>query len=350
MRMLPAEAIDDERRSGGKAIGHYVAMAMDRPTPTRPRPFRFGVQLAGLRDARDWTEQARRAEALGYDIVTMPDHVAAAGMVGPQLAPLTGLQAVLDATTTLRAGALVLANDYRHPAILAKELATMDVLSDGRVEIGLGAGWMTDDYQRLGIPLDRPSTRIERLAEAFDVIDGCFAPGPFTYAGTHYRIDDYDALPLPVQSPRPPILVGGGGPRLLTLAAHRADIVGINATLGDGAFGPAALDTMTADAVDTKLGIVRDAAGDRLDEVELHLRAFFVSVTSDRRRQLGELSETIGVPAELIDASPYALIGTVAEICEQLLDRRERLGFSYVTFSAAEMDLLAPVVTELAGR
>ncbi|HSP27203.1 MAG TPA: TIGR03621 family F420-dependent LLM class oxidoreductase, partial [Ilumatobacteraceae bacterium] len=220
---------------------------MPGTSPFPIKPFRFGVQLSAAATAREWTETARRTEALGYAVATMPDHFTG------QLAPMPALQAVLDATTTLRAGALVFDNDYKHPAILAKELATMDVLSDGRVEIGLGAGWMISDYEQLGLPYDRPGVRIDRFVEGLAVLRGAMANGPFDFAGEHYTISGYDGLPQPVQSPHPPILIGGGGPRVLTIAAREADIVGVNGTLDAGVIGPEAIATMTAEAVTSKV-------------------------------------------------------------------------------------------------
>ena len=216
------------------------------PTPGAAfpeRPFRFGVQLAAPLDRAGWVETARRVEDLGYAVATMPDHF------DGQLAPMPALQAVLDATTTLRAGALVFDNDYRHPAILAKELATMDVLSDGRVEIGLGAGWMISDYEQLGLAYDRPGVRIDRFVEGLAVLRGAMADGPFDFAGEHYRVTGYDGLPKPVQRPTPPILIGGGGRRMLTIAAQQADIVGVHGTLRAGVIGPDAVSTMTEEAV-----------------------------------------------------------------------------------------------------
>jgi probable F420-dependent oxidoreductase len=309
------------------------------------RPFRFGVQLSAAATGREWVETARRVESLGYAVATMPDHFTG------QLAPMPALQAVLDATTTLRAGALVFDNDYKHPAILAKELATMDVLSDGRVEIGLGAGWMISDYEQLGLTYDRAGVRIDRFVEGLAVIRGAMAPGPFDFAGEHYTIAGYDGLPKPVQSPCPPILIGGGGNRVLTLAAQHADIVGVNGTLHAGVIGPEAIATMTAEAVAAKVGVVADAAraAGRLDEIEMNIRTFFVSVTDDRAGRLAAMASMIDVDETLIAESPFALIGSPASIVEDLLARREQHGFSYVIIGAEDLDDFAPVVAELAG-
>ena len=275
----------------------------------------------------------------------MPDHFT------DQLAPLPALQAILDATTTLRAGALVFDNDYKHPLVLAKELATMDVLSDGRIDIGLGAGWMTSDYEQAGIPYDPPGVRIDRFVEGLAVIKGVMAPGPFSFAGDHYTITDYEGLPKPIQSPRPPILIGGGGKRVLSIAAREADIVGVNGTLHAGVIGAEALATMSEQAVIDKVAIVADAAAaaGRVDDIEMHIRTFFVDVTDDRERALADMAEFVSVEPAMLAASPFALIGSAAQIADDLRERRERFGFSFITVSATDIESFAPVVAQLAG-
>jgi probable F420-dependent oxidoreductase len=244
---------------------------------------------------------------------------------------------------------LVFDNDYKHPVVLAKELATMDVLSEGRVEVGLGAGWMATDYQQAGIPYDSAKIRVDRFEEAIAVIKGCFAPGPFSYRGTHYEITDYDATPLPVQQPGPPLLIGGGGRRVLSIAAREADIIGINATLTAGEIGPEAFATMTASAVDDKVKIVADAAGDRLPEIEMNIRVFMTAITADTKSTVSGISQMLAVEPEMIEASPFALIGSVDQIVESLLSRRERWGFSYVIIGEENLEDFAPVVARLAG-
>jgi probable F420-dependent oxidoreductase len=314
------------------------------PAPSRsPRPFRFGVQLATAADRAAWVEQARRIESLGYSTVTMPDHF------GEQLAPVPALQAIADATTTLRVGALVHDNDYKHPVVLAKELATMDVLSDGRVEIGIGAGWMISDYEQSGIPYDTPGTRIDRFVEGLHILKCAMADGPFSFDGAHYRITGFDGRPKPVQSPHPPILIGGGGRRVLTIAACEADIVGINATMTAGVVGPQAVATMTAEAVDDKVTIVRDAAADRIGEIELNIRAFMVSITDDAESAISGTASMLGVEPALVAETPFALLGPVPKVIDDLQARRERWGFSYVLVGADDVEPFAPVVAALAG-
>jgi probable F420-dependent oxidoreductase len=317
-------------------------ISTSRPLPIRP--FRFGVQASSAPDRASWADLARRCEAHGYDVLTMPDHFT------DQLAPVPALMAAADATTSLRVGALVWDNDYKHPLVLAKELATIDVLSEGRLEIGLGAGWMISDYEQSGIPYDKPGVRIDRFVEGLAVIKGAMAPGPFSFQGEHYTITDYDGLPLPVQGPCPPILIGGGGKRVLSIAAREADIIGINGTMTAGVVGPDAISTMTAEAVDTKVDIVRAAAGDRIADIEMNVRAFMVNVTTERAATMSAIATMIGVDESFVPESPFALIGTPDQIVEDLLARRERWGFSYVIVGAEDVESFAPVVAALAGR
>ena len=326
----------DQRASG------YVAWMVSSPFPVRP--FRFGVQLDAAIAGRSWADTARHIEALGYAVTTMPDHFT------DQLAPMPALQAVLDATTTLRAGALVFDNDYKHPVVLAKELATMDVLSEGRVEIGLGAGWMASDYEQAGIAYDRPGVRIDRFVEGLAVIKAAMGPEPFDFAGEHYTVAGYSGMPKPVQAPCPPVLIGGGGKRVLTIAARHADIVGVNSNMHAGVVGPDAFASMSAEAVAEKVAIVADAAGDRIGDIEMNIRTFFVKVTDDRDGALDRISRAIDVEPSMLAASPFALVGTPAEIVDLLLARRSEYGFSYVIVGGGDIDSFAPVVAELAGE
>jgi probable F420-dependent oxidoreductase len=312
-----------------------------RPLP----PFRFGVQCsspAGV-NARSWRELSRKVEDLGYHRLTVSDHL------DDQLAPIASLMAAADATTTLRVGTLVFANDYRHPAVLAKEAATLDLLSEGRFELGLGAGWMTTDYDRAGIAMDRPSVRIARLEEAVQVVRGLLGEGPCTFTGEHYRIDGLQGAPLPVQRPLP-LLIGGGGRRVLELAGRHADIVGLNPALPTGVIDAAAGADATAEATDRKIGWVRAAAGDRFEAIELHTRIHLAVVTDDRRSMAEAIAPGFGLaPADAL-ASPHALCGSVDQIVEDLLARRERHGIASIGLSLDAVDPMAPVVAALAGR
>lgn len=309
-----------------------------------PRPFRFGVQAFKSASRTEWVELARKAESLGYDVLTAPDHF------DDQLAPVPALMCAADATTSLRVGALVWDNDYKHPVVLAKELATMDVLSEGRLEIGIGAGWMISDYEQAGIPYDRPGVRIDRFVEGLAIIKGLMGGELFSFAGEHYTISGMVGRPRPVQAPCPPILIGGGGKRVLTIAAREADIVGVNASMHAGVVGPDAIASMTAEAVDDKLAILREAAGDRLAAIELNVRAFMVNVTDHRDAALGAIAGALQVEPSMVANTPFALIGSPASIVEDLLARRERWGFSYVIVGGEDVESFAPVVAALAGR
>ena len=277
-------------------------------------------------------------------MLTMPDHFT------EQLAPVPALMSVADATTKLRVGALVWDNDYKHPVVLAKELATMDMLSDGRLELGIGAGWMISDYEQSGIPYERAGLRIDRMIEGIDVMKGCFAQGAFSYAGKHYTITNYDGLPKPLQAPCPPILIGGGGKRVLTYAAQVADIIGINATMSAGAVGPEAISTMTAEAVDGKVDIIRETAGDRFNHVEMNIRAFLVNITDDAAGAISRLAAGMGVEESMVAETPFALMGPPSKLIEDLIARRERWGFSYVIVGGEDVEKFAPVVAALSGK
>jgi probable F420-dependent oxidoreductase len=319
--------------------------------PQIRKPFRFAFSTRGSSSAAEWRALARRVEALGYSTLLVPDHVS------HPLAPIT-LQAVAaEATTTLRVGCHVFGNDFRHPIVLAKEAATLDVLSGGRVELGIGTGWQRNDYDKMGISLDPPGVRIDRLAESLQVLKGCFADGPFTVAGTHYTVENLDLLPKPAQRSRIPILVGGGGRRLLSLAAREADIVAINfRTTPEGA---ADQTDITGEATERKVGWVREAAGDRFADLELAIFAFMVSVTDADPKQAVEglmqrLPAAARLDADAALAAPPILVGSPDRIAETLEARRERFGISYIvirdhTGDGSMADAFAPVVARLGG-
>jgi probable F420-dependent oxidoreductase len=309
-----------------------------------PRRFRFGVQVNTAASAAEWRDKARRIEDLGYSTLFMPDH-----FVDTPLAPMVAIAFAAEATTMLRVGHLVLGNDYKHPAVVAKEAATIDLLSDGRLELGLGAGWMRVDYDQLGLPYDPAGTRIERLEEAVAVVKGCFADGPFDFTGTHYRITGYDAQPPPVQRPHPPLVIGGGGPKILRLAGRHADIVGINPNLRAGEItADAATDTL-AEVTRRKLGWIREGAGERFDDLELQIRYFVAAITDDARGLAEVLAPGFGVEPDAALESAVACIGTVDEVCDLLVQRREEWGVSYCVFGEDDVDAFAPVVARLAG-
>lgn len=282
-------------------------------------------------------------EDLGYSTLTCADHL------DDQFAPVPALTAAAAATSELRLGTMMLANDYRHPAVAAKDAATLDVLSDGRLELGIGAGWMTSDYRSAGLPLDPAGIRVDRLAEAVTVMKGLLGPGSLDHAGEHYRITGLDGRPEPVQRPHPPIVIGGGGPRVLALAGREADIVGINVDLRAGVIDERAGPNGTGVATDRKVAIVREAAGDRADDLELQVRVHIAAVTDDRVGMAHALAPALGIEPEDAMESPHAVVGSIDQICDQLVERRERWGISYIGLSRDAMDGFAPVVARLAG-
>ena len=311
-----------------------------------PRTFRFAAQLSKAPDgtARSWAEQARKAEDLGYATLLMPDHF------GDQLAPTPALVAAADATTTLRVGTLVYDNDYRHPLVLAKEAATIDVLSGGRLELGLGAGWMRTDYEQSGIAYDSPGVRVDRFAEGVAVIAGLLeSDDPFSFAGKHYTVTDHTLLPRPLQRPRPPLILGGGGRRVLSVAGRWADIVSINVDLRAGTGGPEAAPNATPAATRQKVAWVKEAAGARFDDIELNCLIGFAMITDDGQGVVDAMAPAFGLdPADALHV-PLALIGTLDEMVEELQWRRQEYGISYFSVEADCWEALAPVVARLAG-
>ena len=308
------------------------------------RRFRFGAQISFAGTGDEWAAKARRVEGLGYSTLCMPDHF------DDQLAPIPALVAAAAATSTLRVGTLVLDNDYRHPLLTAQEAATVDVASGGRFELGMGAGWLRSDYEQSGIACDTPGVRIDRLAEGVAVVKGLLAGGKFSFSGRHYTVSNHPGTPLPVQRPHPPLLIGGGGRRILSLAGREADIVSVNFDLSSGSIGAQLGATATAGATAEKVGWVREAAGDRFDDVELSYTAYLTMVTDDREAVAAGLGVGFGLDAAEVLAMPNFAVGTVTEIADELERRRDELGFSYVVVGGECHEAMAPVVARLAGR
>lgn len=316
------------------------------------RQFRFlGVPDRDILDGRQLTDLARRAESIGYSALVLPDHLLT------QHAPIPLLATVAAATDRLRVGTFVLNVGLRHPAVLAQDLASLDVLSGGRLEIGIGAGWNRPEHDAIGLPFPPAGTRISQLAEAIEVLKGCFRPGPFSFTGKHYTITEYDARPEPVQRPHPPLFIGGGGRRVLTLAGQQADIVGLAPRLLTGRPGPPQLDprSLTAAATEQKVSWIRAAAGARFGQLELNTypTAGPVVVT-DRARSVAQeradqLSDRTGieVTADQLLESPHMFIGSVDGLTQKFQELRERYGISSIM--VGEVDELAPVVERLAG-
>lgn len=293
-------------------------------------------------NAADITSSAKRAEELGYSAVTLPDHFT------DQAAPLVALTAAAMATTSLRVLPLVLANDYRHPLVLAKEIASLDALSGGRLDFGIGAGWMTSDYQAGGMTYDKPSVRIARLAESVAVLRGLLAGDDVNFHGDHYDVVGGLSAPLPVQSPVP-LMLAGGKQKMLTLAGEQADIVGINPGLTAGVIDERAGADATPDRTDRKLDWIKDGAGSRFDNLELQTRIHLAMITDDREAIAEAMAPALGMSAVEALESPHALVGTVDECADTVRRWRDRWGISFVSINGDQMEAFAPVVAALAG-
>jgi probable F420-dependent oxidoreductase len=302
-----------------------------------PRPFRFGVS-GGRATRNEWLDLARKADDLGYSTLLLPDHF------GRQLAPLPALLAAAMATSRLHVGTIVLDNDFRHPALLAKEAATIDLLTDGRFELGIGAGWMEADYRQSGLPFDTPGVRVDRLTEAVRIVKAYFTgEGPVTFEGRYYRIDGLE--PFPRRRVR--LLIAGTRRRMLELAAREADIVGLE----DHQFAERVSGSASIHVADSgeQVAIVRKAAGSRFADLELNVFAARTEVTDDRASAITRLSEQLQLTPGQVEASTSFLVGSVDAIVDQLQKRRERLGISYVVVFDRVMDAFAPVVARLSG-
>ncbi len=311
------------------------------------RPFRF---LAGPGEARDATTlraAARRAESLGIDVLVATDHLI------DQLAPVPAMATVAAATERLRIGTFVFNNDLRHPAVLAQDLATIDVLSGGRLQIGIGAGWNAPEYEAVGLEFERVPVRQARLAEAIAVLKGCFGPEPFTFSGEHYTIRAYDARPKPLQEPHPPFLIGGGGRRTLTLAGREAQVVGLAPRiLPNGRGDPR---SMTLEATAEKIEWIREAAGARFDELELNAypSSWPITVTDHARAEAARVVDRfrqrsgIEISEDEVLESPHLFIGSIDGLAEKLRAQRERLGISSIM--VGELGELDRLVERLVG-
>jgi len=305
-------------------------------------PFRFAVQQASASGAEECAALARRAESLGYDLLVMPDHL------GNQLSPFAALAAAAAATTRLRIGAFVFANDYRHPLMLAREAATLDVLSGGRFELGMGAGWMTSDYRELGMTYDPAPRRVDRLEEAVPLVKRLLAGETVTHRGEHYQMDRASAGVPTVQRPRPPLAIGAGGPRMLKLAAREADIVGL--LPGFSARGWPLFGQATEKATAQKVARVKEAAGDGFERLEINVWISSAGLAGSGNSLPSSAAAAAMRAATAVYDSPYVLYGTLGSVREKLQRRREELGVSYYTLPSRSMESMAPLVEALAGK
>ncbi|MEV6338221.1 TIGR03621 family F420-dependent LLM class oxidoreductase [Nocardia vinacea] len=314
---------------------------------TSTHPFRFGTQQRHAPDAAAWRSLACRAEDLGYSSLFLPDHFHDAW------SPLVPLTVAVEATTTLKVGTLVIDNDFRHPLVLAREIAALDLLSEGRVELGIGAGWMTADYEQAGLTMAPPGVRIARLGEAVEILHGLWSEDSFSFTGSHYQLREAVCTPRPHTPGGPPLIIGGGGRRVLTLAAQHADIIGVAARLSSGVVGAETAATAVRHHYLERLEWIRDAAGPRFADLELQVLVNLVYVGPDRESFAESIAPLVGLsPEDILDA-PVTLAGTVDEICDQLEERRKMYGLSYIVIQDSDqsaMQAFAPVVERLSGR
>jgi probable F420-dependent oxidoreductase len=306
------------------------------------KPFRFGVQSRSMGPREEWLASIRRIEELGYNSVSWADH-----FVGG-LDPIASLAAAAVATERLRLTSFVLDNDFRHPAVLAMAAGTIDILSGGRLELGIGAGWMKPEYIQSGIPFDPPGVRIARLEETLQLLTQLFTGNPVTFQGRFYQTEGLALPPVPVQQPHPPFVIGGGSRKILSLAGRYANIVGItNRALPDGAKD---LEDLTAEAMERKVGWVREGAGERFPEIELNMICTRVVITDDREAAAADMAAQLPLTVDQILDAPAILIGSTDQIIDTLQERRERFGVSNIVIVESVMEAFAPVVAALSGR
>jgi probable F420-dependent oxidoreductase len=318
--------------------------------------FRFGVQSFNAENARDWSEKARKTESLGYSALHLADHILGPG---PALEktnhPIQNMAAVpamahaAAVTDSIRIGCRVFCIDYRHPVVFAKEAMTLDMLSEGRLELGLGAGWLEEEYHATGFPFDAPGERITRLEEVLAGLRAFAGDGVVQVDNGALTWRDFEGLPKPVQKPMPPIMIGGGSPRILRIAGREADIVSLNFNNRAGVIGPDGVGTSTAAETEKKIGWIKAGAGDRFDDVEIEIGAYFTFVMDDASSVIEMFAQNFGFSEDEMRQHPHALFGSVDTICEELQRRRETFGISYVTVPDDAMEAFAPVVAKLAG-
>jgi probable F420-dependent oxidoreductase len=305
--------------------------------------FRFALQVSRTQTAAEWRDLARKAEDLGYATLYVPDHL------DDQWSPMIALAVAAEATTSIKVGTLVLDNDFRHPVLVAKEAATLDAMTGGRFELGMGAGWLTADYDQSGIPMDPPSVRVGRLAEGLEIMRAMWETGTATFTGEHYRVRDVVGAPAPLTPGGPPLVIGGGSRRILELAGRHADVVSVVPSLAAGHIGREVAAESVVEKYADRVAWARAAAGDWADDLELQCWTVAVQVVPNAAEVIASMAPLFDLTPEQLRTAPLALIGTAPEIVDTLRKRREELGFSYIVVHEAEMDALAPVIAELAG-
>lgn len=307
---------------------------------TTLRPFRFSVVAESASSHEDWLTKARRAEDLGYTTLLVADHL------GFSIDPIVGLMAAANATS-LRIGSHVFCNDFRHPSLLARQAANLDLFSGGRFQLGLGCGYLATEYEQAGIALDPPGVRLARFAEALQIIKAYFHEEQVTFTGRYYQVNGLKSSVKSAQKPHPPIYIGGGGKRVLSIAAREADIVGLVAR--NSAHG---LDWSTglSAANHEKLAWIREAAGGRFSQLEFSTTVFIAVVTDHPQPVAQQVGSRLGLTAEQTLDCLQILVGSVDQMVDELQKRRELFGISCIEVTEAHMETLAPVVARLAGK
>ena len=324
---------------------------MDRP------PFRFAVQATNATGGRDWRDTVRKVEDLGYSTLFLADHYLGPGPAQraartprQDLAPIAAMAAAAACTDTLRIGCRVFCVDYHVPAVLAKEAATLDLLSDGRLEFGIGAGWSEVEYTAMGLDFDRPGRRIAKLAEVVSLIRAHWRGEELDCTGDFVRVRGYAGRPRPVQTPQrphPPIMIGGGGRRILSLAGREADIVSMSSV---PFVARDADDLDPQEVARRRIGFVRAAAGARYPGLDVESSPYFTEVTDDPEAALAGVAKSTGIAADLLRDHPNVLIGSTEKVVDVLYSRRETLGVNYVTVQQSQIESFASVVAMLHGR
>lgn len=319
------------------------------------RPFRFGAQTFNAGSGKEWTAKVRKAEALGYSAFHLADHLLGPGPAldktnhpAQNLAAIPAMAYAAAVTESIRIGCRVFCIDYHNPLVLIKSAMTIDMLSEGRLEFGLGAGWLQEEYAAIGLSFDAPGVRIDRLADVIEGVKAFRSDGPMEVSNATLRWREFEGLPKPVS--RPPIMIGGGSPRILRLAGREADIVSLNFNNRAGVIGPDGVRSSSEEETRRKVSWVREGAGDRFDELEIEIGAYFTFVLDNPEPVLQGFAQNFGYTVDEMRAHPHALFGSVDTVCEELQRRRELHGISYITVGEDAMEAFAPVVARLTGR
>lgn len=321
------------------------------------RPFRFAIQAFSSPTKREWVDLARKVEDSGFSTLHVADHylgpgsrIEGTGHRVQAMALIPALTAAAMATTTLRIGSRMACTSYHLPTILTKEMATIDVLSEGRLEIGLGAGWLVNEYEGMGIPFESAGRRIQLMRETAEFMLMAYgSDAEVDYHGEFIDSSGYVAVPRPVQAPHPPLMIGGGAPKVLGIAGALADIASVNFNNSSGVVGAGSISSSTEDETRKKVQWIKDGAGDRFDQIELETATYFISIDGRSEITADAVSKRTGLEMADLKRFPHAAVGSVDEICDELIRRREEYGFSYITVGDAHLDAYLPIVERLAG-